>query len=290
MTALTSYPEPRAVLGEGPIWDTGSQRLYWVDCDQKKLFRLDPANHAIETFDLPHHPGSYALRRNGGMLMAYRNQLAWLDPAAGSNTPVDAGGIDFAVERFNDGKCDRTGRFWAGTMDRRMSEPVGSLYRIDPDRSVHRMASGMKVSNGMAFSPDDRIFYHTDSRTGQIFAYDFDIGTGDIRNRRLHFDFAGRAGRADGFTIDAEGCLWAAEIDAGKIVRIDPRGKCVREIPLPTTRPTSAMFGGANLRTLYVTTMQHRLTEQQMAQQPQAGCLFAIELDVPGLAEPRFAG
>jgi sugar lactone lactonase YvrE len=142
----------------------------------------------------------------------------------------------------------------------------------------------------MAFSPDVRIFYHTDSRTGQILSYDFDIDTGSIGNPRLHFDFAGRAGRADGFTIDAEGCLWAAEIDAGKLVRIDPRGNCVREILLPTTRPTSAMFGGAGLHTLYVTTMQHRLSEEQMAQQPQAGCLFAIEMDVPGLAEPRFAG
>ncbi len=290
MTPLSYYPEPRAVLGEGPIWDAESQRLYWVDCDQKKLFRLDPTTHTIEKFELPHHPGSYALRRTGGMLMAYRNQLAWLDPVAGTNAPIDAGGIDFAVERFNDGKCDRAGRFWAGTMDRRMTEPVGSLYRIDADKSVHRMASGMKVSNGMAFSPDNKTFYHTDSRTGQIFAYAFDIDSGAIGNRRLHFDFTGRAGRADGFTIDAEGCLWAAEIDAGKVVRIDPRGRCVQEIALPTTRPTSAMFGGPGLRTLYVTTMQHRLTEQQMAQQPQAGCLFAIELDVPGLPEPRFAG
>jgi sugar lactone lactonase YvrE len=290
MTPLAYYPEPRAVLGEAPIWEARTQRLYSVDCDQKKLFRLDPVGHAIETFALPHSPGSYAFRDRGGMLMAYRNQLALLDPEAGGNAALEADGIDFAIERFNDGKCDRAGRFWAGTMDRRMSEPVGALYRIDPDMSVHRMAGGMKVSNGLAFSPDDRIFYHTDSRSGQIRAYDFDIATGEIRNGRIHFDFAGRSGRADGFTIDIEGCLWAAEIDAGRVVRIDPKGRCVREIALPTTWPTSAMFGGAALRTLYVTTMQHRLTEEQLAQQPQAGCLFAIELDVPGLAEPRFAG
>lgn len=289
MTKLAYYAEPRAVLGEGPIWDAASARLYWVDCDQKKLFRLDPATDAIETFTLPHHPGSYAFRRGGGMLMAYRTGLAFIDPDPRSDEPIPTA-IDYGVERFNDGKCDRAGRFWAGTMDRRMSENLGALYRIDPDRSVHRMLPGMQVSNGLAFSPDDRTLYHTDSRTGRILAYDYAAETGALANPRVHFDFAGRAGRADGFTIDAEGCLWAAEIDGGVVVRIDPKGRCVREIALPTSRPTSAMFGGPDLRTLYVTTMQHRLTEAQLARQPQAGCLFAIELDVPGLPEPRFAG
>ena len=289
MTPLTYYPEPRSVLGEAPMWEPVSGRLYWVDCDQKKMFRLNPKTHEIETFTLPHHPGSYAFRRNGGMLMAYRTGLSFIDVDTGAHEPI-ASDIDYSVERFNDGKCDRAGRFWAGTMDRRMTENVGALYRIDPDRSVHLMAREMLVANGLAFSPDDRIMYHTDSRSGQIMAYDYTAETGAIGNPRIHFDFAGRRGRADGFTIDAEGCLWAAEINAGQVVRIDPKGRCVREIVLPTSRPTSAMFGGADLRTLFVTTMQHRLTDDEIARQPQAGCLFAIEVDVPGLAEPRFAG
>jgi sugar lactone lactonase YvrE len=289
MKLLGHYPEPRAVLGEAPVWDAQSQRLYWVDCDQKKLFRLDPATDAIETFALPHHPGSFAFRRNGGMLMAYRTGLAFIEPGNTAEEPIPTA-IDYAVERFNDGKCDRAGRFWAGTMDRRMSEKLGALYRIDADRSVHRMVPGMQVANGLAFSPDDRILYHTDSRSGRILAYDYDAETGVISSPRVHFDFAGRPGRADGFTIDAEGCLWAAEIDAGRVVQIDPGGRCVREITLPTSRPTSTMFGGADLRTLYVTSMQHRLTEEQLARQPQAGCLFVIALDVPGLPEPRYAG
>lgn len=288
--ALKVYAEPRAVLGEGPLWDVAPGRLYWVDADQKKLFRLDPATERVETIDLPLYPGSYAVRRRGGMVMAYRNRLALLDAEAREIQAIDTPGVDFAVERFNDGICDRQGRFWVGTMDRKLKEPVGSLFRLDPDLTLHKMASGFVCSNGIAFSPDDRIFYHTDTGAGRIDAYDFDVASGALSRRRTHIQFRDGEGRPDGCTIDAEGHLWVAAITAGKIVRVDPRGVVVDAIALPTQRPTSAMFGGADLKTLFITSMRHGLTPEQLAAEPQAGCLFAATLPVGGIAEPRFDG
>jgi sugar lactone lactonase YvrE len=287
---LKSFREPRAVLGEGPLWDAALARLHWLDADQKKLFRLDPVTEATETIDLPSSPGSYSFRTGAGMIMAYRNKLALLDDDAANPKPIETAGIDFAVERFNDGVCDRAGRFWVGTMDRKLREPVGSLYRIDPDLSLHKMVGGVICSNGMAFSPDDRTFYHTDTGATRIDAYDFDLANGMISNRRVHAEFGAGQGRPDGCTIDAEGYLWVAAITAGMVVRIDPRGRIVETIALPTRRPTSAMFGGRDLHTLFITSMQHGLTPEQLASDPQAGCLFAVDLEIPGLAEPRFAG
>jgi len=287
---LKVYPEPKAVLGEGPLWDPKQGRLSWVDAHAKKLFRLDPARGTAETVDLPHNPGSFALRQDGGLLMAYRNRLALIDPAAEERRVIPTPGIDFARERFNDGICDRRGRFWVGTMDPKLKEPVGSLFRLDPDLSLSKMASGFICSNGIAFSPDDRIIYHTDTGAGCIDAYDFDLATGSIANRRTLIRFGRDEGRPDGCTIDADGHLWVAAITAGKVVRVDPGGRVVDTIALPTMRPTSTMFGGPDLATLFITSMQLGLSPDELAAQPHAGCLFAARLPVPGLAEPRFGG
>ncbi len=292
MAALSYYPEPKAVLGEAPVWDPVGANIWWVDCDQKKIFCRDPAPDApARTFALPHAPGSYAFREKGrGVIMAYRNKLALVDFETGAHEPFDATGADISVERFNDGACDRAGRFWTGTMHKLRKERVASLFRIDPDLSVHRMASDLIVSNGIAFSPDDKTMYHHDSRAGLIFAYDFDIDRGEIRNRRVFVDFADRPGRPDGCTTDAEGNLWVAEIGAGRIVRFDPTGRQIGTIDLPVTRPSSVMFGGADLRTLFITTMHDGLSPEEVKRQPLAGCLFYVRVDVPGLPEPRFAG
>ncbi|GAA4339030.1 SMP-30/gluconolactonase/LRE family protein [Pigmentiphaga soli] len=288
---LQHYSEPVAVLGEGPVWDAQGGHIWWVDCDQKKLFHRDPGPGAeAGILPLPHYPSAYAFRRGGGMLMAYRNGLAMLDPATGKSDPFEATGLDFSRERFNDGICDRAGRFWIGTMDPRMKERNGSLYRIDPDLAVTRMASGLVVSNGISFSPDDRTMYHHDSRSKVVFAYDFDIDKGDIRNQRVFIDFTGRPGNPDGGTTDAEGNLWIAEIGAGRVVQFDPRGRQIRAIELPVTRPSSVMFGGKDLSTLFITSMRHGLKPEELAQQPLAGCLFHTRVDVPGMEEPQFAG
>lgn len=288
MTAAAALAEPVAVLGEGPLWDARRSRLTWVDCDQKILFALDPATGDVARTDLPHFPGSYAVRRQGGLVMAYRNQLVLMDEDGGEARPIATPGVDFTVERFNDGACDRAGRFWVGTMDRKLKEPVGHLFRLDPDLTFTPIEANLTASNGIAFSPDDRTMYHTDTGAARIYAYDFDLDSGRVANRRVFAEFT--HGRPDGCTIDAEGCLWVAAINGGEVVRLDPAGRRIDAIALPVTRPTSTMLGGPDLRTLYITTMRFGLSPEEQAAQPQAGCLFAATVEVPGLPEPEFGG
>jgi len=288
---IRCYDKLHAVLGEGPVWDDKRGRLSFIDAAEKLLFTLDPASGANNKTVLPHYPGSYAFRSGSGMVMAYRNQLALIDDGdiAGAHV-IPTPGVNFAGERFNDGACDRAGRFFVGTMDRKLKDPVGALFRLDPDYTLTRMASDLIASNGIAFSPDDRVMYHTDTGAAQIYAYDYDLDKGALANRRVYADFTAGPGRPDGCTIDAEGFVWTAAIGAGEIVRLDPSGRRVAAIALPVIRPTSVMFGGRDLRTLFITSMQHGLTPEELAAQPQSGCLFAVRVDVPGLPEPRFAG
>jgi len=279
-----------SILGENPLWDPEAGRLFWIDCMGRKLFRHDPAGARQEEWALPRAPGSFALRTGGGMLMAYRRGLALIEPGTAMLDDIATPGIDFTKEVFNDGKCDRRGRFWTGTMDRNTTEPVGALYRLDPDRLVHRMDDGITLSNGIAWSPDDRTMYYCDSHPGLVWAYDYDIDAGTIGNRRVFVDFTGRAGRPDGCTVDSEGGLWVAEVDAGRVVRFDPSGREMLAVPLPVSLPTSVMFGGPDLRTLFVTSMRYGLSAEQLAREPRAGCVFAVDAGLAGLPPMRFAG
>lgn len=284
-----------SILGENPLWDEVSGRLFSIDCMSRKLFCHDVDGARQDEWILPRTPGSFALRAGSGgggsgMLMAYRRGLAFIEPGTGMLDEIPTPGIDFAKEVFNDGKCDRQGRFWTGTMDREVTEPVGALYRVDPDLRVTRMDDGITLSNGIAWSPDDRTMYYCDSRPGRIWAYDYDIAIGSIENRRVFADFADRKGRPDGCTTDAEGGLWVAEVGAGQVVRFDPSGREVSAVALPVSRPTSVMFGGPGLRTLFVTSMRYGLSAEAARDEPQAGCIFAAELDVAGLPTARFGG
>lgn len=277
-----------SILGEAPVWDPVTSRLHWVDCDQKTMYRLDPEKNGISTFSLAGSPGSYAFSRDGQLLLAYRNRLSLVDLESGSHRDIATPMIDFGSARFNDGACDRAGRFWLGTMHKAMSEPVGALYRVDQDLTVHLMADGVTVSNGIAFSPDDTRLYHTDSRLAVIYVYDFDLSAGTISNRRVFADFSGRHEKPDGCTVDRDGFLWAAMLGGGRVVVLDPAGNEVRSIALPTTRPTSVCFGGKALDTLYVTTMRLGLSAEELQAQADAGCLFAGAGLSRGLPEPHF--
>lgn len=289
--SLSHWPAPRAELGEGPVWNHVTGTLTWVDAAGKMLHRLAAGDGAVESFALPHYPGSFAHCHDGHILMAYRNGLAIVDLEAGTSVDLPCAGVDFALERFNDGACDRAGRFWIGTMDPRMTEPAGALYRVDPDLSIRKMASGVRVSNGLAFSPDDTVMYHTDSRTALIYAYDFDLATGEIANRRVHADFRETGGgRPDGITADADGNLWMAMNGGARVLCIAPDGTHAAEIGLPTDRPTSLCFGGERLDRLFVTSMQYGLSDDQRLSQPEAGCLLELAPGATGLQEPFFAG
>jgi sugar lactone lactonase YvrE len=287
---MQAFPAPCAELGEAPVWDAEKGALLSVDVLGRRMFRHDAAGRLIGNWALPRLPGSFALRRDGGMLMAWRNGLGLVEPEAGRFEEVPAGPLDFAAERLNDGRCDRHGRFWVGTMDRRLREPVGALYRVDPDLSVHRVLGGITLSNGIAWSPDDCVMYHCDTAAAVIRVHDFDLAGGVASNPRVLVRFAGGEGRPDGCAVDAEGCLWVALVEAGMVVRFDPSGKRMRELRLPVSRPTSLCFGGEGLRTMFVTSMRHGMTPEELAREPLAGSVFALDAGVAGLPETRFAG
>lgn len=278
--------ECRNELGEGPLWSVRDQVLYWVDCIGRKLFALSPASGNLREWALSGNPGSIALREKAGLFLAFRNGLAEFDLETGVETPLPAGPVDFAAERFNDGKVDRMGRFWVGTVDRRFAEPVGSLWRIANDRLPVRMDCGFTASNGIAWSPDDRLMYFCDSRPGRIYAYDFDLASGTVANRRVFLDHTALAGRPDGCTVDAEGCLWVAEVDGSRVGRYAPDGTLLAAVELPVKRPSSVCFGGPDLDTLFITCIRRDSFEEE----PLGGGLFAARPGVRGLPEPFFKG
>lgn len=284
---------PRAGIGECPLWDADRQRLYWIDIPGRRMLRNDAAGRFDRDWALPHGVGSFALREGGGMVVAWAAGLGLIDPEAGEFTDIPSGaagvGPDFALERFNDGACDRRGRFWAGTLARNLKDPVGHLYRIDPDLSVHRMADGLVLSNGIAWSLDDRTLYHCDSGLCAVFRYPFDVAAGTIGERQVFADFGTRAGRRsargrpDGCTVDAEGYLWVAAVEAGELLRFDPSGRLAGSLKFPVMTPTSMAFGDSDLRSLYVTSLRREGQAEE-----DAGRLFALRPGVAGVPEPRF--
>jgi sugar lactone lactonase YvrE len=191
--------------------------------------------------------------------------------------------------RFNDGKCDRQGRFWAGTMNDVVREPSGTLYRLDPQRGCVAQFNGLRTPNSLAWSPDGRTMYFADSRSQVIQAYPFDTGSGEIGTPRVFFSVDPPA-IPDGATVDADGCLWSALYGGGRVVRITPDGRVDRTIEVPVAQVTSCHFAGPDLDVLVITTAKQRMTPEQLAQQPLAGALFAVDVGVRGLPEPRYCG
>ncbi|HEY4200719.1 MAG TPA: SMP-30/gluconolactonase/LRE family protein [Devosiaceae bacterium] len=276
-------------VGEGPLWSVAEQALYWLDIFGKRIHRLNFANGKTETFEMRSMPSAIAFRQAGGLLVAWRDGLSMLDLATGAEMPVPHG-IDMELERFNDGKVDRRGRFFVGTMDGKGADPVGALYRLDARRQIERVADDLRLSNGIAWSPDDRILYHCDSRPGQVYAYDFDIEAGTTSNRRIFIDFPQPGPRPDGCTVDVEGCLWVAEFGAGRVGRYTPTGERIGEIIVPSSRVTSVAFGGPDLATLFITALRANAPAEELLAQPLAGRLFAARPGVEGLPETAFAG
>ena len=274
-------------LGEGPLWDPIEQALYWVDVEAGQYHRLDPASGAHQVVTVGGMVGVLALREQGGMVLATDHGFAFWDPVTLNLTRIGDPEADKPQARFNDGSVDRAGRFWAGTLGDGCNN---NLYRLDPDGTIHRMDTGICVSNGIAWSPDNRVMYYTDSDPCRIYAYDFDLTTGTIENRRVFIDSSGQSGVPDGLTVDSQGFLWSARWDGWRIERYDPQGKLERSIPMPVQRPTSVMLGGPGLDTLYITSARMEFTPEELTRQPLAGDLFAVQVEVKGLPESRFAG
>ena len=289
MAEVRCIHEAANILGEGPIWNDVEQTLWWCDNLAPKIQRYDPASGAVAEWVLSEEVGSVVFREGSGIVAAMKSGFAHLDLETMALDTIADPEPGSAATRLNDGKCDRRGCYWCGSMDTELKAPIAALYRLDPDGSCHRMRDGVIVSNGIAFSPDDRTMYFSDSRADKVFA--FDIESGRISNERVFIDTAPLAGRVDGATVNAEGCYWGALIHDWSIGRFDPTGRLVDAIRLPVRHPTMCTFGGPNLDVLYVTTTRKFLEPGEAESQPLAGALFELTgTGAKGLPEPRFSG
>ncbi|MCC6776965.1 MAG: SMP-30/gluconolactonase/LRE family protein [Hyphomicrobiales bacterium] len=293
--------EASMILGESALWSPAEQAIYWVDGLAPAIYRKDMRSGLTAHWSAPDEVGCIGLRTGGGLVAALRSGFYGFDPASGLFDPICDPEADRPRSRFNDGKVDRGGRFWSGTVQESLTvgsadtnaryyDPVGRLWRLDPDLSVSRHADGITMNNGLCWSPDNRRMYFSDSFTREIVIYDFDIASGAISNRQLFARISPSRGVCDGATVDADGGFWCANIDGGCVTRYRSDGSIDRIVELPVTRPTSCCFGGPELRTLFITTARRRLSADELTRQPFAGCLLAIDTDVPGLPEPEFAG
>lgn len=290
-SALDALPVPASLLGESPLWHPREQVLYWCDIPGRKLNRWDPASARHDAWDFETDVACCAAREAGGLLLALRTGVVAFDPATGQRTPRADAPYDPSTERFNDGKTDPQGRFWAGTIYEPRDPPNAALYRLDGDRMT-RMQDGITNSNGLAWSPDGRTMYWADTRGHRVQALDFDGSTGSVSNRRTFVQFPTKqdgqdlstyGGRPDGGAVDAEGCYWAAMFEGARLVRISPQGEIVGTLALPVRCPTMACFGGPDLRTLYITTSREKRPADELAREPWAGRVLTVRVDVPGL-------
>jgi sugar lactone lactonase YvrE len=285
---ITRVGETHDVLGEGPVWCDRSQSLFWVDIRGRCVRHYDLHSKKTLTWPMPEMVGSLAVREKGGLLLALQSSLSFFDPQNGRFEKCASPEAGRAEIRFNDGKADRQGRFWAGTMNDVERKPDGILYRYD-GRTCSPLLSGIVIPNSLCWSPDGRTMYFADSYAHTLFAYDFDPDTGMPGARREFAHFQAPA-IPDGSTVDAEGFVWCVEYNGWRITRFAPDGRIDRRIELPVQQPTSCAFGGSNLDILFVTTASQRLNEEQLRNQPLAGALLALNVGVRGLPEPRFAG
>ena len=289
MEITAAHPAP-AGLGESPVWSGAEQCLYYVDIPGREVLRFDPATGGLQRWATESEPSCVALRASGRLLVAQRSGLWSLDPATGAQAKLAEPPYDPAKQRFNDGKPDAAGRFWVGTIDDARL-PDAHLYRY-VDGKCETMAGGITNSNGLAWSPaGDRMLW-TDTKAHEIYAFDFDAASGAISGRRLFARFEQRVqgapleaygGRPDGAAMDVEGCCWVSMFEGQRLLRLSPDGAVLAELRLPVRCPTMPGFGGADLRTLYITTAREKRPTEELAEQPLAGCVLQVRVDVPGL-------
>ena len=287
MDDVTCVANTNDVLGEVPRWHASENALYWIDAFKPAVHRLDPASGKVENWTPPEKLGSFAPSAGGGLIIAGRNGFALYDPRSGYFARIADPENNAAENILNDGRCDSRGRFWVGSMTKTMKSASGKLYRVERGR-VEACDDNIWVSNGVAWSPDETTLYFADSHVHTIFAYDYDIASGSIGKRRVFVDASGQSGVPDGASVDAEGFLWTAMFNGGRIARYAPNGRLDRTVPLPVSRPTACTLGGPGLATMYVTTARFRLPPEKLAAEPLAGSLLALDVGVKGLPEPLY--
>ena len=265
------------LLGESPVWDNKQKRIFWIDIMNGMIQYYYPASGKFGTFQLGQTIGSIALKRSGGLIAALKSGFAEIDlnrETIRLNSEVETNLPD---NRFNDGKCDPIGRFWAGTMSISNTPHAGSLYVLEKNFVCTKIV-GVSCSNGLAWSPDHKTLYYIDTPTSSVVAYDYNIITGNITNKNIVINIPKEEGYPDGMTIDKEGMLWIALWGGWKIARYNPRtGKQLYQFSLPVSRVSSCIFGGDTLEDIYITSARTGLSEDDLKNQPLSGSLFVIK-------------
>mgnify|MGYP003450508512 FL=1 len=298
-TAITTEPDG---LGESPFWHPQEERLYWVDIPGRRIARVAvqglQAQGPVDYWPLTQEPGCIAPVQGGGLIMALRDGIYLARQWGGPLQLLAAAPYDTSQQRFNDGKCDAQGRFWAGSLYEPKDQALGALYMLD-GQGLHAMLGGAKdgvvTANGLAWSPDGRTAYWADTAAHQVRAFDFEPATGQLSATRVFHQMASKpvgwswgsdipyGGRPDGAAVDSEGCYWSAQYEGQRLLRLSPTGEVLAEVPTPVPCPTMPCFGGPDLKTLFITTSRQGRSPQELAQYPEAGCVLATRVEVPGL-------
>lgn len=280
----------RAELGEGPIWDAARERLLFVDIMRGHVHEFNPSTGKDRVIEVGQPVGAIAPTVRGDWVIAAKDGFHRLDPVSGRTTLIARVEADRTDTRMNDGYVDAHGRFWAGTMGLSGVRDRGALYRLDPDGRVHKMLGPVSVSNGIDWSPDNRIMYYVDTRTSRIDMFDYDVHRGAIARRRLFVTIPEEIGYPDGLIVDELGFVWLALWEGGALHRMNPDGLVDRIISMPVTLTTKCAFGGPTLEDMYVTTAWIGLDEQEKARQQHAGGLYRLRPGIKGRPARRFAG
>lgn len=281
--------DSKVFLGEGPLWDAENKHLWWINIFAGELYRFDPASGSNEKYEMGQQIGTVVLQESGGVAVALENGFYSFNPDSQELHPIVDPEPNKPGNRFNDGKCDPAGRFWAGTMEKVEEQATGSLYSLEGNGEWTCRETNISISNGITWTSDQKTMYFIDSPTRQVDAYDYDVATGQISNRRTAIQIPEGLGYPDGMSIDADDNLWVAMWSGWCVAKFDPRtGQLLQKVDLPVANVTACAFTGENLDELLITTARKGNTDEELEKQPHAGSLFHAKVDVTGTTIPKF--
>ncbi|RYX96585.1 MAG: SMP-30/gluconolactonase/LRE family protein [Comamonadaceae bacterium] len=296
--ALTLHPPRSFALGESPFWHPHELMLYWVDIEARQVHRCNIFMGTLDSWAMPSEPGCIAPASGGGLVIALRDGIYRGRDWGGALERIAPFDHDTGKIRFNDGKADPLGRFWASTIYEPRDARDAALFSVDGRGAgkpvVTRQAGDATVGNGLAFSPDAKTLYWTDTTSHTIRAWDWDADANALSGERIFKQWPakpegwkpgdpGYAGRPDGGAVDAAGNYYAAMFEGAQVVKLSPAGEVLAKIPVPAQCPTMPCFGGDDLKTLYLTTARHNRPAAELEKYPLSGCVLSMQVDVPGL-------